>query len=178
MSKYIVARFITIPATSALWVWTLFMARCTRFNIYYYVMKLVSDLLWFSQDSYTNKTECKDIPEILLKVALNTTALASLTNIKYTQQCRKYLSSMIINFVNLNPWCIHKKLILKYKVFLVHTCTYWKLIYFPLVESRLVNLYDNIYTVHCTSRLMIQVKWSWANPFVVTLDLSNKNLIK
>jgi len=69
------------------------------YSIQHYVIKLVSDLLWFSPDSYTNKTECKDIPEILLKVVLNTTALASLTNIKYTQQCRKYLSSMIINFL-------------------------------------------------------------------------------
>jgi hypothetical protein len=52
-------------------------ARCTRYNI-----KFVSDLLtagqWFSPGtlvSSTNKTDCHDINEILLKVVLNTTTL-------------------------------------------------------------------------------------------------------
>jgi hypothetical protein len=45
------------------------MARCTRYNIIY-VKKLVCDLQQVSgfPDFTTNKTDCKDITEILLKV--------------------------------------------------------------------------------------------------------------
>ena len=49
-----------------LWVWTPFMARCTRYN---------SELLQvggFSLLSSTNKTDRQNITEILLKVALST----------------------------------------------------------------------------------------------------------
>ena len=45
------------------------------YSIQHYVIKFVSDLQWFSPGtsvSSTNKTNRHDIPEILLKVALNT----------------------------------------------------------------------------------------------------------
>ena len=54
------------------------MVRCTRYNIYY-VTKFVSD--WLSAFSLgtpvssTDETDCHDIAEILLKVALNTITL-------------------------------------------------------------------------------------------------------
>jgi hypothetical protein len=52
------------------------MARCsTVHSIKHYVIKFVSDLQWFSPGtpiSSTNKTDCYDITEILMKVALNT----------------------------------------------------------------------------------------------------------
>ena len=58
-------------------------ARYTRYNIY--VIKFLSDL-WFSPVSSTNKTDCHDIAEILLKVSLNTITLTLITankNLKY-----------------------------------------------------------------------------------------------
>ena len=51
-------------------------ARYTRYNIY--VIKFLSDL-WFSPVSSTNKTDCHDIAEILLKVSLNTITLTLIT---------------------------------------------------------------------------------------------------
>ena len=45
------------------------------YSIQHYLIKLVSNLRWFSTGSpvsSTNKTDCHDITEILLKVALNT----------------------------------------------------------------------------------------------------------
>ena len=49
------------------------------YSIQHYVIKFISDLIvtgrWFSPDtpvSATNKTDCHNITEILLKVALNT----------------------------------------------------------------------------------------------------------
>jgi hypothetical protein len=54
------------------------MARCTHYSIQHYVIKFVSDLRHvgvFSPAiavSSTNKTDCHDIAEILLKVVLNT----------------------------------------------------------------------------------------------------------
>ena len=51
------------------------------YSIQHYVIKFVSDIasnLWFSPGtlvSFTNKTDCHDITEILLKVALNTIIL-------------------------------------------------------------------------------------------------------
>jgi hypothetical protein len=52
-------------------------ARCTQYNINDYVIKFDSDLWQVSVFSgysgfSTNKTDCHDITEILLKVALNT----------------------------------------------------------------------------------------------------------
>ena len=58
-----------------LWVRTLFMVRCTRYN---YVIKICQTLAkgqWFSPGtlvSSTNKTDRHDITEIVLKVRLNT----------------------------------------------------------------------------------------------------------
>ena len=51
------------------------------YSIQRYVMKLVSYCQWFSPGtlvSSTNKTDCHDITEILLKVALNTITLTLL----------------------------------------------------------------------------------------------------
>ena len=51
------------------------------YSIQRYVMKLVSYCRWFSPGtlvSSTNKTDCHDITEILLKVALNTITLTLL----------------------------------------------------------------------------------------------------
>ena len=59
------------------------MARCTPISIQHYVIKLVSDMRqvgdFFPGTSVpsTNKTDYRDIPEILLKVALNTITLHS-----------------------------------------------------------------------------------------------------
>ena len=58
-----------------LWVRTTFMAGCTRYNIYEKVCQWLSTGWWFSPGTTvfsTNKTDCHDITEILLKVALNT----------------------------------------------------------------------------------------------------------
>ena len=59
----------SVPITTKVVISNPIQAGCTR-----YVIKLVSDL-WFSLVSSTNKTDCHDITEILLKVALNTTTL-------------------------------------------------------------------------------------------------------
>jgi hypothetical protein len=64
-----------------LWVWIVLMVRCTRYNI----IKFVSDL-WqvggFLRFPSPKKTDCHDITEILLKVALNTITLTLIyTNI-------------------------------------------------------------------------------------------------
>ena len=60
-----------------LWVRTLFMARCTRYNIICdQVCQWLEICQWFSPGtpvSFTNKTDHHDITKILLKVALNTT---------------------------------------------------------------------------------------------------------
>jgi hypothetical protein len=59
-----------------LWVWTPFMARCTRCTLCDKVCQLLATGRWFSPGtpaSSTNKTDHNDITEILLKVALNTT---------------------------------------------------------------------------------------------------------
>jgi len=56
-----------------LWVWIPLMARCTWYNNMWFVTGR-----WFSLGtpvSFTNKTDCHDITEILLKVVLNTTNL-------------------------------------------------------------------------------------------------------
>ena len=48
------------------------------YSIQHYVIKFVCDLVWFSVGtpvSSTNKTDCCDITEILLKVVLNTLTL-------------------------------------------------------------------------------------------------------
>ena len=42
------------------------------YSIQPYVIKLLATGQWFSPVSSTNKTDCHDITEILLKVALNT----------------------------------------------------------------------------------------------------------
>ena len=64
-----------------LWVRIPIIARCTRYNIMWYVggfhrflplIKLVCDLLRTGPVSSTNKTDRRDISEILLKMALNT----------------------------------------------------------------------------------------------------------
>jgi hypothetical protein len=59
-----------------LWVWTLFMARCTRCNIMWQILSVTCDrsvvFFGYSVVSSTNKTNRHDITEILLKVALNT----------------------------------------------------------------------------------------------------------
>ena len=58
-----------------LWVQTLFMARCTRYNICDKVCQWFAAAQWFSPGipvSSTNKTDRHDMTEILLKVALNT----------------------------------------------------------------------------------------------------------
>ena len=60
-----------------LWVWTLFMARCTRyiFLLCDNVFQWLVTCRWFSPGtllSSTDKTDCHVITEILLKVAINT----------------------------------------------------------------------------------------------------------
>ena len=61
-----------------LWVWTPFMAQCTRSTLCEKVYQWLATCLWFSSgnpNSSTNKTNCHewhDITEILLKVPLNT----------------------------------------------------------------------------------------------------------
>ena len=63
-----------------LWVWILFMARCTRYNIMWNCQWLVSGW-WCSPGtlvSSTHKTDCHNIAEIFLKVALNTITLSLL----------------------------------------------------------------------------------------------------
>jgi hypothetical protein len=58
-----------------LWVWTPFMVRCTRYNIYDKVSEWFTTGRWFSPGtlvSSTNKFDSHDITEILLKVALDT----------------------------------------------------------------------------------------------------------
>ena len=52
-----------------LWVWTPFMARCTRYNIMWQTLSRFSP---GSPVSSTNKTDSHDITEILFKVTLNT----------------------------------------------------------------------------------------------------------
>jgi hypothetical protein len=52
------------------------MARCTRYNIMWKVCRKLAVGRWFSTVTHvsaTNKSNCHDITEILLKVALNTT---------------------------------------------------------------------------------------------------------
>jgi hypothetical protein len=49
-----------------------FMARCTRTTLCDKVCQLLTTGWWFSPVTSTNKTDCHDIAEILLKVALNT----------------------------------------------------------------------------------------------------------
>ena len=63
-----------------LWVWTLFMARCTRyiFLLCDKVFQWLATCWWFSPGtplSSTNKTDRHDVTEILLKVAINTLTL-------------------------------------------------------------------------------------------------------
>ena len=58
-----------------LWVRTLFMARCTPYNIMRKICQWLATGWWFSLGtpvSSTNKTERHDRTEILLKVTLNT----------------------------------------------------------------------------------------------------------
>ena len=58
-----------------LWVLTLFMGRCTRYNIMWSSLSVTCNRsVVFSGYSFssTNKTDCHDITEILLKVVLNT----------------------------------------------------------------------------------------------------------
>ena len=65
-----------LPLT--LWVWTPFISRCTRYNIMWKSLQWLATGWWFSpsiQVSSTNKTDCHNITEILLKVALNTITL-------------------------------------------------------------------------------------------------------
>ena len=54
-------------------------ARCTLYNVMWSGLSVTCDRFWFSPDtpiSSTNKTDCHDITEILLKVTLNTITLA------------------------------------------------------------------------------------------------------
>ena len=54
------------------------MARCTRYNIMWWICELLATVRWFSPDmpvSSTNNTYHHDITETLLKVALNTITL-------------------------------------------------------------------------------------------------------
>jgi len=53
-----------------LWVWISIRARCTTFCDK--VCQWLATGRWFSPVSFTNKTDCHDITDILLKVALNT----------------------------------------------------------------------------------------------------------
>ena len=62
--NYLCNQYIS-PLT--LWVWTLFMASCTWYNIMW-----LATGWWFSPVSSTNKTDSHNITEILLKIALNT----------------------------------------------------------------------------------------------------------
>jgi hypothetical protein len=58
-----------------LWVWTAFIARCTRYNICDKVCQWLATGRWFSPGtlfSSTNKIDRHNITEILLKVVLNT----------------------------------------------------------------------------------------------------------
>jgi hypothetical protein len=60
--------------------------RCTRYNILWWSFPTICDRSGVFQStlvSSTNKTDCHDITEILLKVALNTIALA-LSKIKFS----------------------------------------------------------------------------------------------
>ena len=73
-----VYKYLCTPCLSppSLWVWTLFVVRCTRYNIMWSSLSMICNRTqWFSPGtlvSSTNKTDHHDITEILLKVALNT----------------------------------------------------------------------------------------------------------
>jgi hypothetical protein len=57
-----------------LWVRILFVVRCTRYNIIWEIYQWLLTDQWFSLGtpvSSTNKSDCHDITEILLKVVLN-----------------------------------------------------------------------------------------------------------
>jgi hypothetical protein len=59
----------------ALWVWILFKARCTRYNLMWWSCQWLATGRWFSPGTLvfsTNKTDLHDRTEILLKVALKT----------------------------------------------------------------------------------------------------------
>jgi hypothetical protein len=62
----------------SLWVWIPIMARFTRYNFICKVCQWLTTGQWFSLISSTNKTDCHDMTEILLKVALNTITLTLL----------------------------------------------------------------------------------------------------
>jgi hypothetical protein len=87
-----VVGFTTTYAISAYHHWCCeFESRSGR-GVQHYVIKLVSDFLWFSPGplvSSTNKTDRHDITEILLKVALNT-----------IKQTNKQTNKLITR----NPW--------------------------------------------------------------------------
>jgi hypothetical protein len=61
-----------------LWVRTLFMGRCDQ------ACQWLATGQWFSLVSSTNKTDCHDITEILLKVALNTINQTKPVYLSYT----------------------------------------------------------------------------------------------
>jgi hypothetical protein len=65
-----------------LWVRTPFMARWTRYTLCDKVCQWLAAGRWFTPISSTNKTDRRDITEILLKVALNTINLNQPTSIE------------------------------------------------------------------------------------------------
>ena len=65
-----------------LWVRIPFMARWTRYTLCDKVCQWLAAGRWFTPISSTNKTDCHDITEILLKVALNTINLNQPTSIE------------------------------------------------------------------------------------------------
>ena len=75
---HMVVGFTTTYAISAYHHWSCEFESRSGWGVQHYVIKFVSDLwqvgcfLWSPQVSSTNKTDCHDITEILLKVALNT----------------------------------------------------------------------------------------------------------
>ena len=88
------------------------------YPIQHYVIKFVSDLRWFSTGTpvfSTNKTDCHDITQILLKVALNTInplpkhkyAIYFFITIFYQQYKISYLSlgKILDNFHNKSRYC-------------------------------------------------------------------------
>jgi len=67
-----------------LWVWILLMARHTWYNITWCDKVWLTAGRWFypgTAVSSTNKTDCHDITEILLKVALKTISSSTLNNV-------------------------------------------------------------------------------------------------
>ena len=94
----------------ALWVWIPLMARCTQCNILWCSDKVCQRLVagrWFSPGTpvSSNKTYCKDITEILLKVAWNAITLTLIhVNNSFRSKDMKIYPYNVSSFIYVRVW--------------------------------------------------------------------------